>query len=371
MIYLRGKIYWMGWQFKNTHFQESTNECNRKRAEEYQEDRKSEIRKEWEARVKKAKQVGCEPDELSRCAECNTLFRGPADAKQIFCGDECEEKNRKRQFPAPTLAEFLKSEFLPFITEKHRDKPNTIRYYRTGAADLSNSLLAGMRIGKITDQHAAQFAARRSTVSPSMINCGLRTLRRALRLANDWGKIDNHPKITLAKGERQRERVLTNAEIESYLSVCGQPWRDCATVMLGTGMRPGEAFSLRWESLQLNGTGGLVQIVDGKSKAARRMLPLVPAVFKAPKARHVEQGQPENGWVFPATRSDGHLSGGSAKNYHVRALAVIKAKKLAVKPFPPYTFRHTALTRLAEAGCDAFTLARIAGHSSITITQRY
>jgi len=27
--------------------------------------------------------------------------------------------------------------------------------------------------------------------------------------------------------------------------------------------------------------------------------------------------------------------------------------------------------RLAEAGCDAFTLARIAGHSSITITQRY
>jgi heat shock protein HslJ len=26
---------------------------------------------------------------------------------------------------------------------------------------------------------------------------------------------------------------------------------------------------------------------------------------------------------------------------------------------------------LAETGCDAFTLAKIAGHSSITITQRY
>jgi hypothetical protein len=32
--------------------------------------------------------------------------------------------------------------------------------------------------------------------------------------------------------------------------------------------------------------------------------------------------------------------------------------------------RHTALTRMALF-CDAFTLARIAGHSSITITQRY
>jgi hypothetical protein len=33
--------------------------------------------------------------------------------------------------------------------------------------------------------------------------------------------------------------------------------------------------------------------------------------------------------------------------------------------------RHTALTHLAESGCDVFTLARIAGHSSITITQQY
>lgn len=32
--------------------------------------------------------------------------------------------------------------------------------------------------------------------------------------------------------------------------------------------------------------------------------------------------------------------------------------------------RHTALTRMGQL-CDPFTLARIAGHSSITITQRY
>lgn len=30
-----------------------------------------------------------------------------------------------------------------------------------------------------------------------------------------------------------------------------------------------------------------------------------------------------------------------------------------------------ALTRLGDAGCDVFALAKIAGHSSITITQRY
>ena|GEM_PF-2010758 len=45
--------------------------------------------------------------------------------------------------------------------------------------------------------------------------------------------------------------------------------------------------------------------------------------------------------------------------------------EVGVKPFQPYSLRHSALTRRAEAGCDAFTLARIAEHSSITITQRY
>ena len=41
-------------------------------------------------------------------------------------------------------------------------------------------------------------------------------------------------------------------------------------------------------------------------------------------------------------------------------------------PFVPYVLRHTALTRLAKAtNGDVFALARIAGHSTITITQRY
>jgi integrase len=43
-----------------------------------------------------------------------------------------------------------------------------------------------------------------------------------------------------------------------------------------------------------------------------------------------------------------------------------------VKAFVPYTLRHTALTRLGErAGGNVFVLARIAGHSSIAVTQRY
>lgn len=42
-----------------------------------------------------------------------------------------------------------------------------------------------------------------------------------------------------------------------------------------------------------------------------------------------------------------------------------------VRPFVLYAFRHTFLTRLGEAGCNVWTLARIAGHSSIAMSARY
>jgi site-specific recombinase XerD len=71
------------------------------------------------------------------------------------------------------------------------------------------------------------------------------------------------------------------------------------------------------------------------------------------------------------------LEGDTFKNHHAAALEAIETEaekeevETPVKPFPPYTMRHTALTRMGEAGIDSFTLMRIAGHSSITITQRY
>jgi hypothetical protein len=56
-----------------------------------------------------------------------------------------------------------------------------------------------------------------------------------------------------------------------------------------------------------------------------------------------------------------------AKDQHKKALT-----DSGVRAFVPYTLRHTALTNLGEkAGGDVFVLARIAGHSSIMVTQRY
>jgi integrase len=136
-------------------------------------------------------------------------------------------------------------------------------------------------------------------------------------------------------------------------------------------MRPGEVFSLQWQHILLSddeSETGRIQVVDGKSKAARRLLPMTPTVHRILKARRIAAGMPSTGWIFPSGSKDGHLTvDGLAKAQHKKAL-----EDSRVTPFPPYTLRHTALTRLGEAsGGDVFALARIAGHSSISITQRY
>jgi integrase len=312
--------------------------------------------------------------------------------------------------PAPTLAEFLKDDFLPFVKTKFEStKQKTYEYYSFGAKRLLDSGLNRLRLDEITDQHAAQFAAHYSELAVSTINCGLRTLRRALNLAYQWGKLNRAPHVTLAKGERQRERIVTEEEFLAYRELCRQPWRDVATVLFGTGMRPGEAYELRWEHVLLNGRRSMIQIADGKTKAARRLLPMVPEVYRVLSERHEAQNKPSEGWVFPSGSESGHLEESTAKIQHGDALRKLQAArdaydkwekegqtgswvtsvadstklakeyisrhsealKAGVKPFEPYCLRHSALTRLAESGCDAFTLARIAGHSSITITQRY
>jgi hypothetical protein len=42
-----------------------------------------------------------------------------------------------------------------------------------------------------------------------------------------------------------------------------------------------------------------------------------------------------------------------------------KNNQRPMHPFVLYSIRHTFLTRLGESGCDAWTLARIAGHGDI------
>jgi integrase len=116
----------------------------------------------------------------------------------------------------------------------------------------------------------------------------------------------------------------------------------------------------------LNGRNGALLVTHGKTASARRVLPMTPRVRAILEARWFAAGKPEEGCVWPARTRSGHVEPNSIYGQHLKALEASK-----VRPFVLYSLRHTFLTRLGESGCDSWTLARIAGHSSVAISAHY
>ena len=96
------------------------------------------------------------------------------------------------------------------------------------------------------------------------------------------------------------------------------------------------------------------------------MLPMTTRVRRILEARWNANGRPREGYVWPPPTQSGHIEPSSLKKQHGKALKLSK-----VRPFVLYSLRHTLLTRLGQSGCDVWTLARVAGHSSIAISARY
>lgn len=259
-------------------------------------------------------------------------------------------KERQRM----SLKDFLVKKFMPIYANA---KPATLRYYDRGVKMLLAAGVGERVLSEVAPLDGVAVARIYAHLAPGTINCPLRTLRRALHLAEEWDLIDKAPRVRLRDEGGPRDRVLTEEELADYLRACPQPWRDIATIISELGLRPGETFTLRVDDF--NTRGGLFRVVAGKSKAARRWLPITTKVGEILGRRNGD------GWLFPAKNKDGHVNRDTVKKQHYQAL-----RSTHIRPFPPYILRHTALTNLGER-CDPFTLARIAGHSSIVMTLRY
>ena len=272
---------------------------------------------------------------------------------------------------APTLGEFAEKQFLPWAESTFSAKHKTWLYYRNGVrrlkayAPVISLSLEDPRLGEKVSGYVAQRQAKGLQVAS--INRELQVLRRLLHLAVEWGFVDQVPKIRMLSGERHREFVLSPEEEAKYLVAASEPLASVATVLTDTGMRPEECYRLRWEYVTwVNGRFGTLLVTHGKTAAARRLLPMTSRVRTLLQTRWEAAGRPREGWVWPAPSRSGHAEPSSLKKQHAKALGLSK-----VRPFVLYSLRHTFLTRLGASGCDVWTLARIAGHSSVAISARY
>jgi integrase len=349
-IYKRGDVYWYKFQFNGKLVRESTRQGN---------DR---VARQMEA------------------AHRTSLAKG--------------EVGIREKKPVPTLKEFCDRRFEPWAQSTfERTCVNNWLWFRAGIRRLTSyGLLANAKLDEITNEKLAGFAAHEQTrlqnrgrskyqrkrgLAVSSINSAIRVLRRVLSLAVEWGVLESAPKLGLLPGERHRERVISQDEELRYLSAASPLLADVATVLSDTGMRPDECYRLRWEDVTwVNGRNGSLLITHGKTAAARRVLPMTPRVRAVLEARSNRAGRPLEGWLWPAPTTSEHIDHSTLKKQHAKTFCSVNAEAkrsnlTPITPFVLYSFRHTFLTRLGQSGCDAWTLARIAGHSSIVISSRY
>ena len=123
------------------------------------------------------------------------------------------------------------------------------------------------------------------------------------------------------------------------------------------GLRPEEAFRLRWEYVHLDTKH--VHIPDGRQPTLGAMC-MTARVKSLSEMRYEAQKKPKEGWLFPPGTKSGRAE--SVKSQHRKAL-----KDSKVKPFVLYSFRHTMLTRLGSAGANAFDIQQVAGHASAEV----
>jgi site-specific recombinase XerD len=71
-------------------------------------------------------------------------------------------------------------------------------------------------------------------------------------------------------------------------------------------------------------------------------------------------------YVFTDDSESGPLSTYTLESQRSRVRSTLRLTGCVI-----HSFRHTFGTRLGEAGADAFTIMRIVGHSSVTVSQKY
>ena len=271
-----------------------------------------------------------------------------------------------RQTQYPLLMFQFEERFFAYL--KNNTSARTAEFYRQAWKPFA-SRFAG-HITQITPASVeAWVQERRKHVSVARTNATLRTLRRALRLAEEWKLILKAPKITLLPGEHAREFVISDELLKKMLKHedCTQLLRSLLPFLIDCGLRISEACTRQWEHIGLEpktgATLGWVYVERGKSKAAKRYVPLTQRAHTILKKLKKVSTSP---YVFPAA-DGGQLS----RHWASEQFRTLRDAMELPDDCVVHSCRHTFCTRLGESGCDAFTIMKLAGHSSITISQRY
>ena len=195
-------------------------------------------------------------------------------------------------------------------------------------------------------------------------------LRAVLICARDqWGEDVPTIHLRALKEPPGRVRFLSAAEEQDLLDACAPALRGLVTVLLDSGMRKGEAMSLKWSDVAWDGARAILQIRADETKTSKsRRIPLTRRASevlaklraKRPKAlNHV--------FVLPVRNRGNRLTAGANPRTGFEAAC----RRAEITDFKMHDTRHCYAAKLAQRGATLHQIRELLGHTSIKMVQRY
>jgi integrase len=212
-------------------------------------------------------------------------------------------------------------------------------------------------------------AALLERVSRKRVNNVLNVLSKILKYAHELEVIEKVPRIKTLKVTPTKFDFFTYEELDRLVDAAKEEpeWQAAIMVAGDAGLRMGEILALQWDDLDLKTGTMTVMRTDwrgqvGAPKGGRaRKIPLTPRLVAALKAiRHLRSKLVfcwEDGkrWTFVT----------------MRAGIKRQEKRAGLRVTGWHVLRHTFCSHLAMKGAPPRAIQELAGHQSITVTNRY
>lgn len=216
--------------------------------------------------------------------------------------------------------------------------------------------------------HRASAFTRFGTVrSKSTVNRDIAVLSAVFSLAQRYSEIKEHPikgKVKFYSNLNSRTRTLSDEEELALFDLIKDDvkFSNQIEILLYTGMRRGEFFSLEWRDIDL--VKGFICLRGDITKSGKsRIIPMlsnVQNIFESIK-NETENIKPDK-LVFDARFTQKHSFTIKFRQF---------ANKLGLTDLNVHSLRHTFSTRANKYNVDAFAQKALLGHSKLTMTDRY
>lgn len=248
-----------------------------------------------------------------------------------------------------------------FMEEYAKPRLASWQRYELSFASL-NRRLGELRMDEFSRRHLHRYVKERvGEVAAATVNKDIAAVRKMFSYAVETGVIERHPlvRFPMVRVQEAARRILTVGEFRALVAGMDRSPIAAMTAVMGeTGIRKGEALSLRWENIDLD----------------RRIL--TAARTKSRRVRHIPLTDYAIHWLSAMVRwrdcPDVFVSDASGEGWINPEKAFRRGAVNAGLAWVGFhDLRRFRATQWIRHGVDLRTVKELLGHRDIKTTMRY